>query len=744
MKIYRISQHLLLSMTLLLGACGLLDDSASKKPSRTGLIATPVTYYSTSRARYLGTKYKDNIDRLVERIVRNSKTSSLQFANNISSVGGIGFFTHSATKTADERYLEVVLAVPETFETKGAHSDKVSRLFSSYGPELLTILSEENDIYQDKEVTGYGLNLAWRNIIAEPVANRVTLERVIVYFAKEKTRNFLRREINQNDLLADATIFAVEEDGPLSLVSYRAPEVHQEFRPAIREDDILAAPAAAHPPPAIKTDSPDQGKKDAPPLREPVAKVAPSKPPVTVAQKPKSLPPIVPIIPETPAKPAVPTAVISVPVELPLVEAAPGEVAKLAVPTPQIAPAAESKETTPVIKPNVKSVEPARAVLDAPKPAVAPKLAAPPPVEVAAPAVVALVPKAVPAPQIAPAAESKEAASVIKPNVKSVEPARAVLDALKPAVAPKLAPPPPVEVAAPAVVALVPKAAPAPQIAPAAESKETTPVIKPNVKSVEPARAVLDAPKPAVAPKLAPPPPVEVAAPREVQAPPANQVKPIKSLTPERVVDTPKSPPVAMYVPPPEPPKVERAVTPTAPAESMPAEVVRAPPVAVRPVPPEPPLEIILPVPAQTTNAPPVVDETTRPGALAPTPVVEEAPAKQIGEQLALLGNKRTATALAKPPIARTAPKPLEGFIIQLAFNDKERAQRWAEGMEKKGFAVSLTEAGAEGALRVRLGNFVLRDDAERQLRTIKQEGLNGIILNLPQAFRPEARTSIP
>ena len=616
MKIYRISQHLLLSMTLLLGACGLLDDSASKKPSRTGLIATPVTYYSTSRARYLGTKYKDNVDRLVERIVRNSKTSSLQFANNISSVGGIGFFTHSATKTADERYLEVVLAVPETFETKGAHSDKVSRLFSSYGPELLTILSEENDIYQDKEVTGYGLNLAWRNIIAEPAANRVTLERVIVYFAKEKTRNFLRREINQNELLADATIFAVEEDGPLNLVSYRAPEVHQEFRPAIREDDILAAPAAAHPPPAIKTDSADQGKKDAPPLREPVAKVAPSKPPVTVAQKPKSLPQRVPIIPETPAKSAVPTAVIAVPVELPLVEAAPGEVAKLAVPTLLIAPAAESKETAPVVKP--------------------------------------------------------------------------------------------------------------------------------NVKSVEPARAVLDAPKPAVAPKLAPPPPVEVAAPREVQAPPANQVKPIESLTPERVVDTPKSPPVAIYVPPPEPPKVERAVTPTATAESMPAEVVRAPPVAVRPVPPQPPLEIILPGPAQTTNAPPVVDETTRPGALAPTPVAEEAPAKQIGEQLALLGNKPTATALARPPIARTAPKPLEGFIIQLAFNDKERAQRWAEGMEKKGFAVSLTEAGAEGALRVRLGNFVLRDDAERQLRTIKQEGLNGIILNLPQAFRPEARTSIP
>ena len=702
MKIYRISQHLLLTMTLLLGACGLLDDSASKKPSRTGLIATPVTYYSTSRARYLGGKYKDNVDRLVERIVRNPKTGSLQFANNISSVGGIGFFTHSATKTADERYLEVVLAVPETFETKGAHSDKVSRLFSSYGPELLTILTGENDIYQDNELTGYGLNLAWRNIIAEPAGNRVTLERAIVYLAKEKTRNFLRREINQNDLLADATIFAVEEDGPLNLVSYRAPEVHQEFRPAIREDDISSAPPAARPSPASKTDSPDQGKKEALPVREPVAKVAPPNPPVAVAQKPKPSPPRSPVISETPAKPAAPTAVIPAPVEVPLVEASPVEVAKakLDVPAPLIAPAAESKEAT---EPIVKSVEPARAAVEASKPVVAPKIASP--------AVVATVPKEVPPPLIAPAAGSKEAGPVDIPIVKSVEPARAAVDAPKPVVAPRIA--------SPAVVTTVPKEVPAPLIAPAAESKEATEAVKPMVKSVEPARTAVDAPKPVIAPKLAPPAPVQVAppvvvaaAPREVPAPPAIQVKPIESAAPARVVDAPKPPPVAMYVPPPEPPKVERAATPTAIAESMPVEIV---------------------------SAPPVIGEATR-----RTPVVEKAPAKQIGEQLALLGNRPTAAAPAKPPIARAAPKPLEGFIIQLAFNDKERAQRWAEGMEKKGFAVSLTEAGAEGALRVRLGNFVLRDDAERQLQTIKQEGLNGIILNLPQAFRPEARTSIP
>ena len=156
----------------------------------------------------------------------------------------------------------------------------------------------------------------------------------------------------------------------------------------------------------------------------------------------------------------------------------------------------------------------------------------------------------------------------------------------------------------------------------------------------------------------------------------------------------------------------------------------------------EPPLSL----PAQTVvkSAPPARETITAALPVAPPAVGEKAPAKATAEQLALLSSKPTEAAPAKPALARGAPKPLEGFIIQLAFSDKDRAQRWAESMEKKGYAVSVTEAGTEGALRVRLGNFVLRDDAERQLKAIKQEGLNGIILNLPQAFRPEARTSIP
>ncbi|HEY2920772.1 MAG TPA: hypothetical protein VGK77_17450, partial [Candidatus Binatia bacterium] len=235
---------LLLVFPLLAIGCALLDDNAPKKTAPSGLIATPPSYYSTAKARYLGGKYKENLDRMVERIVRNPKTSTLQFANNISSVGGIGFFTHSAAKTADERYLEVVLATPETFESKGELSDKVHRLFSQYGVEILGIISGDSDIYQDRELSGYGLNFAWRNILAEPAGNRVTMARAIIYFPKDRVRHFLRQELNQNDLLGKAVIYSVEEDGPLTLVSYQPQEMRPDFRPAIREDNLASVPAA--------------------------------------------------------------------------------------------------------------------------------------------------------------------------------------------------------------------------------------------------------------------------------------------------------------------------------------------------------------------------------------------------------------------------------------------------------------------------------------------------------------------
>jgi len=228
-----------LSLAVMVVGCGLMDEPKAKN-APFGLITTPASYYSTSKARYLGDKYKANLDRLVERIVSNPKTASLQFANNIASVGGIGFFTHSAATTPDERYLEVVLAAPETFEASGEYSGKLNQVFASYGIELLSILASDADIYQEKDVGGYGLNLSWRKIVREPSGPRVSLERAVAYFSKQKVRAFLQQEVSQNDLLEVAVIFAVEEDGPMRLVTYRPVEPKPDFRAPIQEQTLAS------------------------------------------------------------------------------------------------------------------------------------------------------------------------------------------------------------------------------------------------------------------------------------------------------------------------------------------------------------------------------------------------------------------------------------------------------------------------------------------------------------------------
>jgi hypothetical protein len=177
-------------------------------------------------------------------------------------------------------------------------------------------------------------------------------------------------------------------------------------------------------------------------------------------------------------------------------------------------------------------------------------------------------------------------------------------------------------------------------------------------------------------------------------------------------------------------PEVTNPGVPVVPAtarrlrEAAPAQEIATPSASVSVVKSESPAAVTPGVPAVATG----------------TEKIAEKPA---AEQLASL-RKPEPLRVEKKPLARRIPKPLEGFIIQIAFTDKEKAQNWAEKMEQRGYAVSVTEAGATGALRVRLGNFSARDDAERQLRSFKQEGMNGIVINLPQAFRPVAQSSVP
>ncbi|MCH8055672.1 MAG: type I-E CRISPR-associated protein Cas6/Cse3/CasE, partial [Deltaproteobacteria bacterium] len=227
-------------LALSLSGCALLEKQGRKAPSL-GLIITPPSYYTTRKARDLGERYNRNLEQLVQQLVQDSVTGKLQFANNIASTGGIGFFTHSASKTADERYLEVILGVPDVLKAKTDFSSKVDRLFSQYGLQLLSILSSDSDIYNDREVAGYGLNFSWRTTSKAPSGSRITLERAVIYIPKEEVRRFLNQRIS-GTLLSASVIFAIQAGAPARQVTYLLPGGRPRPAPEIRETAVAKRP----------------------------------------------------------------------------------------------------------------------------------------------------------------------------------------------------------------------------------------------------------------------------------------------------------------------------------------------------------------------------------------------------------------------------------------------------------------------------------------------------------------------
>jgi cell division protein FtsN len=484
-----------ISLFLVLG-CGVTEIPPPKSAPQS-LITTPASYYSTPRARYLGSKYKDNLDRLVNRISRNPKTSKLQLANNISGIGGIGFFTHSAAKTPDERYLEVILGAPETFDTRDNYSAKVARLFSLYGMELLSVLSSDLEISQEKELSGYGLNFSWRNIATESPGARVALQRVVTYMSKDNVREFLKREIDQDKLLKEAVIFAVEEDGPMSLISFRPQEIIQDFRLPIREESLAVSKVGT----------------------QPVPQVSSSQSLVTDVNQ-----------------------------------------------SSKLGKGIENLQNDQIaVKETLQKKQEA---------------------EASAPTADKSIPEVSRALQ-------KPAIEIKKPE------------------------------------------------APGAASK-------------------------------------------------SNHASPVPPLTYDIESDQ---------------------VT----ARQKPPEAGKQP------------LDVEAKKTTESIRTEPKVQ--VKSGAITPAPEVDPF----AGEGFALTKNMPV-----KKSMTLSKPKALEGYVIQVAFADRPTAERWAETLERRGYVVSVTETGSAESLRVRIGNFALRDDAESQLRKLRQEGLTGMIVNLPQAYRPE------
>lgn len=827
-----IRQQLKLSLlfsVFLAGGCALVEDDADKKLS-SSVITTPISYYSTAKARYLGTKYKDNLGRIAERIVRNPKTGQLQFANNISSVGGIGFFTHSATETPDERYLEVVVAAPETFESKGEYSEKIQRLFSRYGAELLAIIAGDGQIFQDNALRGYGLNFTWRTVAAEGGTSGVSVARSIIYFQKEKVADFLRQGLGENELLRDAVIFATEDNGPLELVSYRARETKPDFRPAIREDNLPPA-AVKSPSTAPPARAADAEKKEAPAAKknEPVATgTKQPKAAAKVAEGPKEAAAANQLARKQDT-PAAATHPFSSPMKpQPSTASSQGEsslsVSGARFPTEPTENSAKSDAAADQASASAKIEEAGTVVLE-------PRGAASAPINKLGEKKVPEAPrtaasaehegsvkaksgsKAAPPKNIdkGPLPEEKMNSTVDRglkeekadtgddPAAKENRVTLGVSAQKRTAATPEpgevaLLPKPAASIKSAEMaglgVAKLPEAKPI-KSGPAEAGKKRASELDANLPSAPPRpgateegrdkKPVGGSPRAAKSEQT----PTETSSARRMPAAeqPRTGVKPgevATSPTPRSTVSAEKVPTAVAKAELARPFATKTAIVPS--REPNPTKQSES--TDISPSPPKPPFGSAptkpQPKPLGATRAatsltsspepdkaaekntlagePPVPQPVTE--SKASTPPVQSAPSatetrpipssirepntdRPSGEQLALLRKPHEYTAEKKPP-PRTTPRPLEGFIIQFSFSDKEKARNWAETMIQKGFAVSVTEAGVGGALRVRLGNFPAREDAERQMRNFQKQGMNGIVINLPQAFRPGTRASLP
>jgi hypothetical protein len=199
--------------------CSLLG-GVGRPQAAGGVSLTPppyyTSYYSTPKARALGEQYSRNLDRLLEQVVQ-SPVGRLQFANAIVSLG-MGLFTHSASQPPDERYLGVLIGMPDILEGHRDFAAKVEQLFTQYGWDLLSILSSDVELGSDPKIAGYGLSFSWRNLTRTPSGPRLTVEEVVIYLPKASTDRFVKGLIDQEELLRSAVWFARQGEQPARLV----------------------------------------------------------------------------------------------------------------------------------------------------------------------------------------------------------------------------------------------------------------------------------------------------------------------------------------------------------------------------------------------------------------------------------------------------------------------------------------------------------------------------------------------
>ena len=760
-------------LCVFLTQCGLLTEG-DRKPSSAGLVVTPVASYSTLKARNLAQKYKENLERIVVEVVRNPTTAKLQFTNNIVSTGGIGFFTHSASQSGDERYLELILAVPEVFEEGLGLGGKIDRLMAQYGGELCAILLKESAIYGDPEVAGYGLNFFWRSAAQSGGTPQIVFERAVLYLKKDEARRFLDRKLTRDALLSGSVIFATRGNNPPQQVAYTgsapaalsSPPAPQErpgeaavtaLNTAIKEKDLASE----------KERKVEEKEPKAPTKAAKKTSEKRTKPPVETRPAPVQDRPAKGSAPEAPAKSA--SVGTKGKAGEPATKSAGQDAAEVKSPRQDPAGARGSGTTSP------PASQPAENVIASAK-----KPAPPSSAEKAS----------APLPSPGPAGE-----------VKQQPPAPASGTSITKQTAPpsKAAPVEQPQIAAPANVPVkdkpekitpqekAPSATPQAKTeqAPAKSEERRPPEVKAELKDTAGTKPFSEASSSktqsplesgiASAKKAAPPVTGEKPAPPPEKAEPAREVKqqpitPAKdaSLTSKQTPAQPKAIPAeqARIAAPtkeaiketPAKARVEKPLTESPAAK----EIKEAPRYVPEPAQPETKLT----EPARTEPAPkaePVQEATlgkdlspegTRPGAAGSgasrkepqlpkdsPPPAEPVPPKQ---ELKAKAEPLTPRTKAQPdrPVEKAAEeagkgqlalKSVEGYVVQISFPHKTDAQRWSEVLSREGYTTSVTSIGEGESVRLRVGGFPSQALANNLLARLKKEGLNGFVVQVPK-----------
>jgi hypothetical protein len=179
------------------------------------------SYYSTQKARSLAETYSENLDRILERLTESS-IGKLQFSHAVVSLS-VGFFTHAAGQPSDERYLEVIIGIPDILDEEKDFSTLVRQLFSAYGHELLFILARDEALAQEIKIAGYGLHFSWRSLLKTPSGPRLSMREAVLYLSKDQVLQFLNQRITQDMLLTHATLYSRQGERPAEQVQYLAP-----------------------------------------------------------------------------------------------------------------------------------------------------------------------------------------------------------------------------------------------------------------------------------------------------------------------------------------------------------------------------------------------------------------------------------------------------------------------------------------------------------------------------------------